>query len=295
MYNQKFYPTIVISDVHLGTEHSKTAQLAEFLRTVNCNTLIMNGDIIDGWHLQKGGKGKWKKEHTDFFKIIMKMMENHNTKVIYVRGNHDDFIDHLAPFEFDNISIVKDYVHEKNGKRYYVVHGDIFDSVTSNMVWLAKLGDIGYTLLLWINRIYNIYRAKKGLQYYSLSQSIKQKVKSAVSHISNYENELVSLAKTRHADGIICGHIHQSADRMIDGIHYLNSGDWVESMTALLEDENGNWEVYTHGKTVITPKSSEVIEFPESRQAPLRVAFTSPKYDRNFVMESQMLDSLRQY
>ena len=118
---QKFYPTIVISDVHLGTEHSKTTQLTDFLRTVNCNTLIMNGDIIDGWHLQKGGKGKWKKEHTDFFKVIMKMMENHNTQIIYVRGNHDDFIDHLAPLTFGNLSIVNDYVHEKNGKRYYVV------------------------------------------------------------------------------------------------------------------------------------------------------------------------------
>src|ERR1035437_3300523 len=244
MYNQKFYPTIVISDVHLGTEHSKTRELADFLKTVNCNTLILNGDIIDGWNLQKGGK--WKKEDTDFFKIIMKMMENHNTKVIYVRGNHDDFIDLLAPFSFANISIVKDYVHVKNGKRYYVVHGDIFDNVTSKMVWLAKLGDVGYTFLLWMNRIYNIYRSKKGLPYFSLSQSIKQKVKSAVSYISNYENELVALARVKHADGIICGHIHQPDNRIIDGIHYLNSGDWVESMSALLENENGKWEVYMH-------------------------------------------------
>ena len=140
MYNQKFYPTIVISDVHLGTEHSKTRELAEFLRTVNCNTLIMNGDIIDGWNIQKGGK--WKKEHTDLIKIIMKMMENHNTKVIYVRGNHDDFIDQIAPFTFNNVEIVKEYIHQKKGKRYLVIHGDVFDNVTSKMVWLAKLGDI---------------------------------------------------------------------------------------------------------------------------------------------------------
>ena len=279
MESQNFYPTIVISDIHLGTEHSKTRELADFLKTVNCNTLIMNGDIIDGWHLQKGGKGKWKKEHTDFFKIIMKMMENHNTKVIYVRGNHDDFIDHLAPFSFANIDIVKDYVHEKNGKRYYVTHGDIFDNVTSNMVWLAKLGDIGYTMLLWVNRIYNIYREKKGLEYFSLSQHIKQKVKSAVSYISNYENELVALARTRHADGIICGHIHQSADRMIDGIHYLNSGDWVESMTALLEHEDGTWEVYTHGKASEITNAVDVVEFPESNQKPLMVAFSKTTFN----------------
>jgi UDP-2,3-diacylglucosamine pyrophosphatase LpxH len=282
MSNQKFYPTIVISDVHLGTEHSKTRQLCDFLRTVNCETLIMNGDIIDGWHLQKGGKGKWKKEHTDFFKIIMKMMENHNTRVIYVRGNHDDFIDHLAPFSFGNIDIVKDYVHEMNGKRYYVVHGDIFDNVTSNMVWLAKLGDIGYTLLLWMNRIYNVYRAKKGLEYFSLSQSIKQKVKSAVSYISNYENELVSLARTRHADGIICGHIHQPADRMIDGIHYLNSGDWVETMSALLENEDGTWEVYMHKEVQVRPEPIEVIDLLDSKQKSLRVAFSNNFFNSLF-------------
>ena len=282
MYNQKFYPTIVISDVHLGTEHSKTRQLAEFLRTVNCNTLIMNGDIIDGWHLQKGGKGKWKKEHTDLIKIIMKMMEHHNTKVIYVRGNHDDFIDHLAPFSFYNVDIVKDYVHERNGKTYYVVHGDVFDNVTSKMVWLAKLGDIGYTFLLWINRIYNIYRFKKGLPYFSLSQVIKQKVKSAVSYISDYETELVALARARHADGIICGHIHQPADRMVDGIHYLNSGDWVETMSALLEHEDGTWEVYMHNDVVRLPEPIEIVEMPDSNRKPLRVAFSNNLYHHFF-------------
>ena len=275
MNNLKFYPTIVISDVHLGTEHSKTRQLCDFLRTVNCETLIMNGDIIDGWHLQKGGKGKWKKEHTDFFKIIMKMMENHNTRVIYVRGNHDDFIDHLAPFSFANIDIVKDYVHRNNNKTYYVVHGDIFDNVTSNMVWLAKLGDVGYTFLLWLNRIYNIYRAKRGMEYFSLSQSIKQKVKSAVSYVLNYEKELVALAHVRHADGIICGHIHQSANQMIDGIHYLNSGDWVESMTALLEHEDGTWEVYMHKDVIEKSESPEIVDFLDSKQKLIRVAFSN--------------------
>jgi UDP-2,3-diacylglucosamine pyrophosphatase LpxH len=246
----------------------------------------MNGDIIDGWHIQKGGKGRWKKEHTDFFKIIMKMMENHNTKVIYIRGNHDDFIDYIAPLSFANISIVKDYVHERFGKRYYVVHGDIFDNVTSNMVWLAKLGDVGYSFLLWVNRIYNIQRTKKGLPYYSLSQSIKQKVKSAVSYVSNFEKELVSLAQTRHADGIICGHIHQPADRMIDGIHYLNSGDWVESMSALLEHEDGTWEVYMHNEHIAETESDEAAKpeysHIESSGKGLRVAMVSDIFNPFF-------------
>ena len=267
MNTQKFYPTIVISDVHLGTEHSKTVELTDFLRSVNCNTLIMNGDIIDGWHLQKGGKGKWKKEHTEFFKVIMKMMENFNTHIIYVRGNHDDFIDHLAPMAFGNISIVNEYVHQAHGKNYYVVHGDVFDSITSKMVWLAKLGDIGYTFLLWVNRIYNLYRAKKGLEYFSLSQSIKQKVKSAVSFISDYEKELVALAKARHVDGIICGHIHQPANHHVGDIHYLNSGDWVETLSALLQHEDGTWEVYMHKSKPKDPIAQQ--EFIKLEQMPL--------------------------
>ncbi len=275
MYNQKFYPTIVISDVHLGTEHAKTQQLADFLRTVNCETLILNGDIVDGWHLQKGGKGKWKKEHTDFFKIIMKMMENHNTKVVYVRGNHDDFLDTLAPFSFANISIVKDYLHERNGKKYYVVHGDLFDHITSNMKWLAQLGDIGYTFLLWVNKVYNQYRSKKGLDYYSLSQNIKQKVKSAVSYISNFETELVDLAKNKGVDGVICGHIHHPADKYINDIHYLNSGDWVETMSALLEHEDGTWEVYMHNEVQNNIKPFELIELQNVKSKSLKLAFSN--------------------
>jgi UDP-2,3-diacylglucosamine pyrophosphatase LpxH len=241
------YSTIVLSDLHLGSGHAKTRQLVDFLRTVNCKTLILNGDIIDGWKLQKGGK--WKKEHTDFFKVLMKMMENFGTKVIYVRGNHDDFIDLLAPFHFNNISIVKDYVYRSAGKSYYVCHGDIFDAVSSRMIWLAKLGDFGYTMLLRLNKIYNKMREKKGLPYYSLSQSIKQKVKSTVSYISDFENELVKLAKAKNMEGIICGHIHKPENCYIQGIHYLNSGDWVETMSALLEHEDGSWEVYMHTET----------------------------------------------
>lgn len=247
--NQKFYSTIVLSDLHLGTEYTKINELIEFLRTVSCNNLILNGDIIDGWHLQKGWKslkGKWKKEHTEFFKIIMKMMENSHTSIYYIRGNHDDFIEQIAPLHFANFSIVNDLIFESKGKKYLITHGDIFDNITSNMVWLAKLGDVGYTFLLWLNRVYNSYRLKKGYPYSSVSQRIKLKVKSAVSYISNFENELTALAKAKHVDGVICGHIHQPANKMINGIHYLNAGDWVESLTALLQHEDGSWEIYRY-------------------------------------------------
>ncbi len=237
-----YYPTIVLSDIHLGSEHSKTKEVTGFLQSVDCDKLILNGDIIDGWQLRKSGK-KWKKEHTQFFKILMKMMENYGTEIIYIRGNHDDFLDLLAPFAFANFSIVKDYTYESHGKSYYVTHGDIFDAVTSKMRWLAMLGDVGYTFLLWLNRLYNHYRMKQGKSYFSLSQEIKKKVKSAVSYISDFEKELVSLAKIKHCHGIICGHIHQPANTYYGDIHYLNSGDWVETMSALVQREDGEWYV----------------------------------------------------
>ena len=243
-----FYSTIVLSDIHLGTSHSKTTEVTNFLKSVNCRRLILDGDIIDGWALRKGGTRKWQARHTEFFKVIMKMMEKQGTEVIYVRGNHDDFLDSLVPFTFYNIRIVKDFIHESHGKRYYVTHGDIFDTVTTNMKWLAQLGDWGYTFLLWLNKIYNNYRTRHGHSYYSLSQAIKQKVKSAVSYISDFEQELVKFACARRSDGVICGHIHHPADMWYGDIHYLNSGDWVETMSALAEDEEGNWTVIHYGE-----------------------------------------------
>ena len=230
------------SDIHLGTSHSKVAEVSHFLSTVNCDRLILNGDIIDGWHLQKSGVKRWNAEHTRFFKVIMKMMEKCGTEIIYVRGNHDDFLDNLAPLHFSNIRIVKDYTLESAGRRYFVTHGDVFDKVTTEMKWLAKLGDVGYTLLLWLNGFYNRYRAGRETLF-SLSQAIKQKVKTAVSYISDFETVLVDFARQRQCDGVICGHIHHPENRMIGGIHYLNSGDWVETMSALTEDEQGNWQV----------------------------------------------------
>ena len=171
-------------------------------------------------------------------------MEKHGTKSFMdVRGNHDDFLDNLAPLQFPTWPLQKDYILESNGKHYFVTHGDVFDKVTTSMKWLAKLGDIGYTLLLWLNSQYNRYRVRKGKPYYSLSQAIKQKVKSAVSYISDFENVLGRLRENRQCEGVICGHIHHPENRMIDQIHYLNSGDWVETMSALTEDENGEWKV----------------------------------------------------
>lgn len=236
-----FYKTIILSDIHLGIRNSRVKEVVDFLNHHKCDTLILNGDIIDGWQLRKSGE--WKKKHTSFFRIIMKYMHKYNTKVVYLRGNHDDFLDEILPFSFGQFIIKRNHILQSIDKKYYVVHGDIFDTVTTKLKWLAKLGDIGYTFLLWLNRHYNHCRIKRGLPYYSLSQVVKAKVKSAVSFISDYEEQLCEVAAANHCNGVICGHIHQAADKTINNIHYLNSGDWVETMSALVETETGEWNI----------------------------------------------------
>jgi UDP-2,3-diacylglucosamine pyrophosphatase LpxH len=254
------FRTIVISDVHLGAKGSKAHEVVTFLKTYHCERLILNGDIIDGWQLKKGQS--WKKKHTNFFRVVLKLMDKYDTKVIYLRGNHDDFLDQIIPFNIGkNFSIVKDYILKSGDKNFYITHGDIFDSITSHFKWLAYLGDIGYNLLLGINKFYNQYRQWRGLPYYSLSAKIKQKVKAAVNYVSDFEDKLVALARANNCEGIICGHIHQPALRNIQGIQYMNSGDWVESMTALVEDFQGRWSlVYFQSEIQIIDEPNEELE-----------------------------------
>lgn len=253
------FRTIVLSDIHLGTAGSKAKEATEFLRNYSCQKLILNGDIIDGWQLKQ--YGTWKKKHTAFFKTVLRQIVHYNTKVVYLRGNHDDFLDQVMPLKVGkNFSIRKDYTFNSGDKKFYVTHGDVFDSITSQMKWLAYLGDIGYTFLLWINKFYNNYRNWRGLPYYSLSQLIKSRIKQAVSYISDYEQKLTELARARNCDGVICGHIHQPAIREFDGIIYMNSGDWVESLSALVEDHDGSWSLlyYTMDLTQEAEINSQV-------------------------------------
>lgn len=205
-----YYSTVVQSDIHPGTSHPKTIEVSNLLKSVNCGRLILNGDIVDGGHLKKTGTKKWQAKHSDSFKVIMIMMENFSTEVIYVCGNHDDLLDNTKPITFCNIKIVKEYIFETYGKYYCVTHGDRFDRVTIQMKWLAQLGDMRYTFLLWANRFYDLFRALLGKPYYSLSQAIKQKVKSAVSYISDFEKVPEKFSRTHKCDGAIYGHIHHS-------------------------------------------------------------------------------------
>jgi UDP-2,3-diacylglucosamine pyrophosphatase LpxH len=236
------YKTIVISDLHLGTKDAKIDEVVSFLKENSCDNLFLNGDIIDGWHLKRGGK--WSKKETKFIKKIMKLVANNKTKVIYIRGNHDDFLEHFIPFSIGNdFEIKNDHIYESFDKKYLIIHGDVFDSITSKMSWLAHLGSIGYDLLLYLNRRHNKKRAKRGLPYKSLSQEIKKKVKIAINILFKFEKNAILFTKMHKCDGIICGHIHTPEDKIVDGIRYMNSGDWVETKSALVEDFNGNWKI----------------------------------------------------
>ncbi len=234
--------TVIISDVHLGTHDCKAREVNHFLKYTRCDKLILNGDIIDGWRLRQSGY--WPKSHTRFIRHVLKKMEKRDTQVIYLRGNHDDVLAKFLPIAFENLQIVEDHIHETaDGKRYFVLHGDVFDTVTKNFVFLAYLGDWGYRVLLRINRLYNKWRAWRGKDYYSISQAVKARVKQAVNHVSHFEQHISELAKSRGCNGVMCGHIHTAANRMMGDVHYLNSGDWVESLTALVEHYDGRIEL----------------------------------------------------
>jgi UDP-2,3-diacylglucosamine pyrophosphatase LpxH len=235
------YQTIFLSDVHLGTEDCKIDQVNHFLKHTHCEKLVLNGDIIDGWSLAR--HGGWNEKHTRFIRLVLKKLEKRNTEVIYLRGNHDDILTRFLPLFFGKLRIVNEHIHAGARGDYLVVHGDGFDAVTMNHKWLAVLGDIGYQTLLKINRLYNKYRAWRGKEYFSLSKAVKARVKSAVSFVGKYEEQLQSFATKRECCGVICGHIHTPDDKMIGDIHYLNSGDWVESLTALVEYEDGRFEI----------------------------------------------------
>ena len=235
--------TVILSDIHLGTPHSKAEEVTHFLKHVRCDRLILNGDIIDGWRLQRGDI--WTKSHTRFIRRILTMIQKRDTEVIYLRGNHDDFLGRLLPMQFESLSLVEDYVLETEKGKYLVLHGDVFDGVVKNMVFIAHIGDLGYNLLLRLNRFYNWFRKLRGKEYFSLSQAIKARVKQAVSFVGKFEDQVAKLARERGCCGVICGHIHTPADKMIGDIHYLNSGDWVESLTAIVEHYDGRFELIT--------------------------------------------------
>lgn len=260
------YKTIFISDVHLGTVNCKAREVIHFLKHTRCERLVLNGDIIDGWQLGRGSR--WTKDHTRFVRFILKRVEKKQLEVIYLRGNHDDILSRFLPLEFATLRIVEDYIHENARGRYLVLHGDVFDTITKNFVFLAHLGDWGYRILMSMNRWYNAYRAWRGKEYYSLSKAIKAKVKQAVSFISDFEEKLVKLAESRGCRGVICGHIHTPADKMVGHLHYLNSGDWVESLSAIVETHDSRFELvhFSDFRNLYPMKPEDPLEIEAGQQ-----------------------------
>ena len=245
--------TVFLSDIHLGTPDSKANEVVDFLKHLRCRKLVLNGDIIDGWALRRGGK--WSARHSRVIREIIKLMERDKTEVIYLRGNHDDILERFLPLAFGKLRFSKEHIHTtKKGKRYLVVHGDGFDSISTNHRWIALLGAVGYDFLLKVNRVYNFWRAWRGKEYFSLSKRVKARVKSAVSFVDRYEQLLQELARHKKCDGIICGHIHTPEDKQVGGIHYLNSGDWVESLTAIIEHNDGRMELVRYSDFLLRIK-----------------------------------------
>ncbi len=238
--NTKKYKTIVLSDIHIGSKFSHTVEAMNFLKENSCEKLILNGDIIDGWHLVRNRK-RWKHMYNSFITLMLDIQRD--TEIIYIRGNHDDFLDNVAPFTYGNFSILRNYIHESMGRKFFVFHGDMFDNVTSNIRWMSKFGDKLYSLLLQINRHYNDYRRRHGKEYFSISKLMKDKVKRYVSRMSSFDKNIVEIARKHNCNGVICGHIHQPEKKYIHDILYINSGDWIESLSAVTEDFDGNWNV----------------------------------------------------
>ena len=242
------YRSIFISDLHLGTRDCKSELLCDFLKHNTCNTLYLVGDIIDGWKIQQN-KWKWKKSHNDVIRQILKQAKK--SRVIYVVGNHDEFLRPLLPhgLSFGHIDFVNKVDHiGVNGERYLVIHGDMFDGISKLAPWLGYLGDKAYDVLLYLNTKYNWFRHKFGFGYWSFSKFLKHKVKGAIDFIFDYEKNLVEYCKRKFYDGVICGHIHHAEIKNIEGIIYMNDGDWVESCTALVEHFDGRFEIVTWDK-----------------------------------------------
>lgn len=237
------YKSIFISDVHLGTRFSKAKKLLNFLKHNESENLILVGDIIDGWAIKR--KFVWPQTHSDVIQKVLKKARK-GTNVHFITGNHDEFIRPFVPLVLgDSLNISNELDYKGiNGKKYYITHGDFFDSITMTKKWLAILGDYGYDLLLYLNAALNFIRQKLGIKkYWSLSKYVKDSVKSSVSFINDFESVLSTHAKNKGYDGIICGHIHKAEIRDIDGIEYLNCGDWVENCTAIVETFDGEFKI----------------------------------------------------
>ena len=246
--------TLWISDFHLGTKDCKADFLLDFLRHNDADTLYLVGDIIDGWALKKNWR--WPPAHNDVVQKILRKARK-GTKIVYIPGNHDEFLRDYLPLTVGGVDVRREAFHETaDGRRLWVIHGDDYDSVVVNAKWLARLGSAAYDVALWINRWFNLFRRRMGYPYWSLSAYLKHKVKDVVGMMTKYEEILAAEAARRGVDGVVCGHIHRAEMRSMGRILYCNDGDWVESCTALAEDYLGQLRLLDWSTAVLPAESS---------------------------------------
>ena len=266
------FRAIFISDWHLGTPGCQAAALLEFLRCTESDYLYLVGDIIDGWQLRR--RWYWHQLHNDVIQKVLRKVRK-GTQVVYVPGNHDEAARHYVGVDFGGVAIRHEATHVTSaGLRLLVTHGDRFDGVVTCAKWLALVGDRLYTLILKLNQHFNAARARLGMPYWSLSQFLKLKVKNAVSFITAFEEALAKEARTRDFDGVVCGHIHHAEIRRIDDVLYCNSGDWVESLTALVEAHDGTLSILRWHEMLAAATLTPTIGSPNEAGATAECAYT---------------------
>ncbi len=252
---------VILSDIHLGTYGCHAEELLRYLKTINPKKLILNGDIIDMWQFSKR---YWPKSHMQVIKHITGLLAK-NTKIIYLTGNHDEMLRKFAGFRLGSFHINNKVVMKLAGKRAWIFHGDVFDVTMQYSKWLAKLGAVGYDTLIVINTFVNWCLNRLGREKISLSKKVKDSVKSAVSFINNFEKTAADIAIENGYDYVICGHIHHPEIKKIENekgsVLYLNSGDWIENLTAL-EFDGKEWKIYRYAED----KQAQAVKLPKRLQ-----------------------------
>lgn len=243
--------TLFLSDVHLGTKGCQPEQLLDLLRRCDAETIYLVGDIVDGWRLKAGWY--WPQLHNDVVQKLLRKVRK-GTRLVYVPGNHDEFLRDYVGSNFGGIEVVEEALHvTADGRRVHVLHGDKFDVVIANARWLAHLGDSAYDFAIWLSTHISRIRRRFGLPYWSFSAWSKQKVKKAVSFIGAFEEAVAAEALRHGADAVVCGHIHHPAMKRIDGVLYINTGDWVESCSAVVEHHDGRLELLCWAQPRVDP------------------------------------------
>ena len=248
------YRTLFLSDLHLGTRGCQAHLILDMLRHVEADTIYLVGDIIDGWRLRSGWY--WPQTHNDVVQKLLRKVRR-GARMVFVPGNHDEFARQFFGLTFGGIEIKRQAIHAAaDGKRYLVIHGDEFDVVVRHSKWLAFFGDWAYDFALFVNTHFNAARRALGLPYWSFSAWAKLKVKNAVNFIGSFERELAAEAKKRGVDGVVCGHIHHPVIREMEGVIYVNTGDFVESCSLVVEHWDGRFEVLRWKTPSSSPRGS---------------------------------------